>query len=353
MFGVRQGTKRSTLISIASIVLTFLLCTYPCLSASHSSSRIVLDLFQYGFPAGTEDVLLRVFYLSNDRVALLFDQQLPSASAQNHALKLMVLDAEGHPAAQMVIHADPRAVDITAGPGGGVLFGREGTLDFYDSKLQLLRSTPLASGTTGVKFDRQRNQLVILTVDEKAGQRTAHFRDGNSLEESVALSYPIESQAVFGKDELVYVVTGNCTGAARVVSNIGEWSVLDRLPSCDPLTFVERDSLAYASDDHLFIVDSKAHNLLKLRIPAPSTFELPGFVGLSDDHTRLAINAVRRENIASGWPYYGVVFLYDLPSNRLIFEHAMKKGSYADALSPNGHQLAIVERGTLTLLSLP
>jgi hypothetical protein len=303
---------------------------------------------------GSEDVLSGVFYIANSRIALFFDQLVPAQSQHDHSVTLMVFNTEQNRSeTQLVVHADPKAFDITNGPDGGVLFGREGALNFYNSSLQPLRSIPLAPGTTGVRFNRILNQLVILTVDEKSGDRTAHFKDGSSLEESASLSYPIKSQAVFGKDELVYLLSGNCRGASHVMSARVVWHGLDQLSACDPLAFIEKDSLAYASGDRLYIVDSKSHSLLNLRIPAPSTFQLPQFVGLSDDHTRLAISALRREKFTSEWPYYDEIFIYDLVSKRMIFEHALKKGSPNGALSPDGRQLATIEEGILTLLSLP
>jgi hypothetical protein len=302
----------------------------------------------------SEDVLSSVFYISNERIAVFFDQLLPEQSPHDHALKLMVFDTEeGHAASQLVVHADPRAVDITAGPGGGVLLGREGKLSFYDSNLQLLKSVPLAQGTAGIKFDRRLNQLVVETVDETSGLRTAHFKDGNSLKESAALSYPIKSQGVFGKDELAYAISGNCKGAAHVISNRVRWRGLDQLPACDPLAFIEEDSLAYASDGHLYAIDSKADQRLDLRIPAPDTFEMPRFIGLSDDHVRFALSAQRREKLSSRWPYHNDVFVYDLASKHMIFEHTLKKGSVAMALSPGGRQMVTIEGGELMLLSVP
>src|SRR5215475_1454228 len=172
---MRRKTKLPILIFVASSVLTSLAFAFPGFSVSHSTTRITFDLHEYGFPTASEDTLSRVFYLSNDRIALFFDQLLSGQSPRDHILKLMVFDTESNARAQLVLHADPKAVDITAGPDG-VLFGREGELNFYDSNLQLLRSVSLAPGTIGVKFDRTLNQLVVLTVDEKSGQRTAHFR---------------------------------------------------------------------------------------------------------------------------------------------------------------------------------
>jgi hypothetical protein len=336
----------------ANLNLLLAVLAFALPGASHQS-KPTLDLHEYGFPAGPQHVVSGIFYLSNNRVALFFDQQLPSGSSHDRALKLMVFNTgENRPTAQLVVHADPRAMDIAAGPGG-VLFEREGELSFYDSNLQLLRSISLASGSTGVKFDRRINQIVIVTVDEQSGRRTAHFKDGNSMEESSALSYPIKSRVVFGNDELVYDVPGSCRGAAHVVSARVEWRGIEQLEACDPLAFIADDSLAYAFDANLYVVDSKSDRRLKLRIPAPDTFEMPGLIGLSDDHTRLALRVLRREGISSGWPYYGEVFVYDLASKRMIFEHALKKGSIRAALSPDGHQLAAIEEGVLTLISIP
>jgi hypothetical protein len=340
--------RRSIFTAIAALVVL----SFSIASASHFPNP-TLDLHEYGFPTGSEEVVSGIFYLNNNQVAMFFDRRLPGESPHDRTLKLVVFDVKGgHATAQAVVHADPKAVDITAGPDG-VLFGREGELGFYDSNLQLLRSIPLARGTTGIKFDRRLNQIVIMTADEKLGQRTAHFKDGNSLEESAALSYPMKSQAVFGKDELVYAVSGNCKGAAHVINARVEWRGLEHLPACDPLTFIGEDALAYAVDGHLYVVDSKSEQRLGLRIPAPDTFEMPRFIGLSDDHMCLALSALRKETISSGWPYHQEIFVYDLASKRMILQHMLKKGSPHAALSPDGHQLATIEQGVLTLIPIP
>jgi hypothetical protein len=90
-----------------------------------------------------------------------------------------------------------------------------------------------------------------------------------------------------------------------------------------------------------------------MRIPVSSAFAMPGFIGLSEDRTRLALSALQREQTPAGWPYHTEVFVYDLALKRMIFRHALKKGSVAEALSPDGHHLATIERGVLTLVSIP
>jgi hypothetical protein len=337
---------------VASFAIVLLLLAFPDLAPSHSAERTVINLREYGFPPDL-DIKLGVFYLSSNRLLLFFDQRLPDAGPQSHAIRLIVLNSDGEATAQLVVRGDPEALDLTVGPDGGVLSGREGKLDFYDSKLQLQRSIPLPAGTTGIRFDRQRDQLVIVTVDRQSGQRTAHFRSGKTLEESAALSYPIKSYAVFGENQVVYTTTGKCEGAAHVVSNQVSWRLPDKFPTCSPLVFVTRETLAFAVDGQMFVVDSNGKKLLQVRIPAPGTFESPRFVGLSDDGTRLAISALQRKETSSGWPYYDEVFVYDLVSKRMIFRHALQQGSVSMALSPDGHQLATIESGIRTVMPVP
>lgn len=347
---MQRESGRGIVVSVASFIIAILLSA-PCLPASSASGRITVDLHPYGFPADSGSLLFRVFYLSDDRIALFFDQPPASLSPRDHAFKLMVLDRETHITAQLVIHGDPKAMDVMAGPGGGLLFGRGGELSFYDSNLQLLRTIPLVPGTTGVRYDRRENQLVVMTADEKSGQRTAHFRDGTSLEECGSLSYPLKSQAVFGKQQLAYDVTGNCKGAAHVVSSRTEWHSLDQLLACAPLTFVTDDSLAIASPDHLYVVGSSADKKIELRIPE-SSLSIPGFIGLSDDRARLAVSVLRRKRMSAGWPYFTTVLVYDLPAKRMIFKEELENGTAAQALSPDGRQLATIQRGILTLTSI-
>lgn len=329
-----------------------LLLAFPDLAPSHSAERTVINLREYGFPPDF-DIKLGIVYLSSDRLLLFFDQRLPDTEPQSHAIRLIVFNSDGEATAQLVVRGDPKALDLTVGPDGGVLSGREGKLDFYDSNLQLQRSIPLAAETTGIRFDRQQDQLVILTIDRQSGQRTAHFRSGKTLEESAALSYPIESSAIYGENQLVYTTSGKCEGAAHVVSNQVSWRLPNKFPTCDPLVFVTKETLAFAVDGQMFVVDSSGKKLLQVRIPAPGTFQSPGLVGLSDDGTRLAIRALERKEASSGWPYYYEVFVYDLVSKRMIFRYALQQGSVSMALSPDGHQLATIENDVLTVMPVP
>jgi len=151
----------------------------------------------------------------------------------------------------------------------------------------------------------------------------------------------------------VYTVTGACTGSGHIVSEQHRWRSLDNIPACDPLAFITPESLAYAFDEHLVVVDSTGKELFQAGIPASATFQAPSFVGLSEDHTRLAITALKKKTLASGWPYHREVFIYDLLSHHIIFKRALESDSAAWALSPDGHQLAIISQGSLLLIPVP
>jgi hypothetical protein len=344
-------SENRKLRAVAAIAI--LLLASVDLAASPSPGQVTVDLHPYGFPSSV-DIKLGVFYLSQDRIALFFDKNDQGADPHSHAFQLMLINTEGQVISQLVVRGDPRAMDITVGPSGGVLFRNQGQLRFYDGTLQLLRSEPVSSATSGIKFYRERNQLVLVTADQDLGHRTAHFLNGRTLEESATLTYPLRSVAVFGENQLVYIVSGYCTGAAHIVSSQPKWRSLDALPACDPLAFITSDTLAYASAGTLYIVDSNGKQLFEAGIPAADSFETPRFVGLSDDHTRLAISALRRKFFSSGWPYYDEVYAYDLASKRRIFKHALPRGSdNAMALSTDGHQMATIEQGILMLTSIP
>jgi len=258
--------------------------------------------------------------------------------------------------AQRGIEADPRAVDITAGPNGGLLFGRLGQLDFFGAALQLLKTVPLSDPVTGVSFNRKLNQLVEVTIDDVSQTRSAHFLNAYTLEESLILTYPIKGAPVFGEKQLAYTLGGNCFGSAHIVPNQQIWPSLSDKPACNLLTFIGNDQIAYAFDQDLYILARSGKQLLKARIPAPNSFSGPDFVGISDDYTRLAIQALKKKAFAKNesWPYYDEVFVYDLKANRIILRYASPIGSWVrPALSPDGHQLAVVEEGMLKLIPIP
>ena len=157
----------------------------------------------YGFPSTerTDGRRVGLFYLSEKQLALFFETE----PADTHKFGLLVFNAEGEKTAEISISGNPKDLDITAGPSGGVAVGKEGHLDVYDHDLQLSRSIPLAPATTGIAFDRKSDQLIVQTVDRDSGQRTAHFLDAKELESSAALIYPIKARAIFGKDQLASV----------------------------------------------------------------------------------------------------------------------------------------------------
>ena len=355
MFEMKTASRRRSRYTIVLAAFATLAFAFSGAVDSHSAGQVVVDLHPYGFPpaAHAEKQHLGIFYLSKNQLALFFEQQPAQSERESHKFRLLVFNVEGQKTAEIAVRGDPKALDITAGPDGGVAVGKEGQLDLYDYKLQPGRSIPLDPATTGIVFDRQHNQLVIQTIEGKSGHRTAHFLDAKTLEESASLTYPIGARAVFGKDELVYMVSGECKGAGHVVSKQTPWPLMDALPICDSLAFIENDKLAYAFDGNLYIVDAAAEQVLKLRIPVGGTFESPALVGLSDDSRRLAISALAKKPLSSGWPYYDQVLLYDLVSRRLIFKHVLPQIAHAAALSPDGHQLATIEQGTLVLTPLP
>ncbi len=333
------------------VVVAFAIVAFVLSGVAASHRPISVDLHPYGFPSTerTDGRRVGLFYLSEKQLALLFETE----PADTHKFGLLVFNAEGDKTAEISISGNPKALDITAGPSGGVAVGKEGHLDIYDHDLQLSRSIPLAPATTGIAFDRKSDQLIVQTVDRDSGQRTAHFLDAKELESSAALIYPIKARAIFGKDQLVYTVTGECKGAGHIVSEQPRWRPLDALPICDSLVFVEDDKLAYAFDGDLYVVNAAGEQVLKIRIPVGGSFEAPAFIGLSDDSKRLAISALAKKPLASGWPYYDQVLLYDLVSKRLIFKHALPQTARAAALSPDGHQLATIEEGVLMLTPVP
>ena len=131
-------------------------------------------------------------------------------------------------------------------------------------------------------FDRNINLLVVMMLEQEPGRRTANFLDGDTFEESAALAYPIKSHAIFGENQLVYTVSGNCIGAAHIVSDQHLWQSLDALPACHPLIFIANDRLASAPDGHLYVIDSTGKKRFEAQIPAPETFQAPSLVGLSE-----------------------------------------------------------------------
>ena len=322
---------------------------------SSSPAAATLDLHPHGFPTGKERTRVKagVFYLSGNRLAVFFNHKRPSSGEESHTFQLLIVDTDGHILAQREIQADPKAVDIVAGPNGGLLLGSVGKLDFFDGDLHLLKSVPLGESVTGISFSRRLNQLVEMTIDDVSQTRSAHFLDGDTLEEKLSLSYPIKSNPVFGEKQLAYELGGDCFGTTHIVSSQENWSSLSDIPACNLLTFVGNDEIAYVFDQHLYILGRGGKQLLKVRVPAPSTFVSPGLVGISDDYSLLAISALKKKAFAKigSWPYYNEVFVYDLKRQLIVFRYDLQPaGVWSLSLSPDGRQLAVVEESVLELI---
>ncbi|MGB8543572.1 MAG: hypothetical protein WCD49_18235 [Candidatus Acidiferrales bacterium] len=353
---MKKRTYKDLLICIAGALGAFLFFFFPapCLKSSQAGP-ISIDLHPYGFPAELPiDEKIGVFYLSADRLAVFFNNKQPLSGPGSEAFQLIVLDISGHGLAQRNVLAAPKAMDLTPGPNGRILFGRSGQLDFFDSGLHLLKTVPLGDSVTGISFNRRLNQLVEMTIDDVSQTRTAHFLDGDSLEENLSLTYPLESAPHFGDKQLAYTRGGNCFGSARIVSvRKDDWAFLSDLPACDFLTFIGNDEIAYAFDQRLYVVDRSGKQIMKARIPVLGSFSEPGFVGISDNYQRLAIAALTKNIFFPAWAWPNEIFVYDLKTKRRIFNHTLPINSWASALSPEGHQLAAIENGILKLIPIP
>jgi hypothetical protein len=151
-------------------------------------------------------------------------------------------------------------------------------------------------------------------MDEQSGNRNARFLNANTFEELKVLAYPKRSRAVFGNKQLGFTLPGNCVGALHVQPDPENWKRVESLETCDALTFVGNESLAYATSQDLYVVRQSGEQLFHGHIPAPDSFHLPDFVGLSDDHTRLAVMAMMKQGLLSSkpgtWPYHNEIFVY-------------------------------------------
>jgi hypothetical protein len=329
-------------------------------STKSDANQKSVDLRPLGFPdnpnpVSVADVKASVFFLSNEILALYFEQHT-SGVPLSHNFKFLTFNTNGQIIAQRVFEADSDLLDVSDGPMGNILVREAGRLDVFDPKLQLVKAHSLPFEAIAKSFDRSLNQLVIVAIGPTTGNRDAHFLEPGTFNELKVLTYPKDSRAIFGKNQLTYNAGGICAGALHFRPDPEGWRAFDSLQSCDALTFVGTEALAYATNQDLYVVHKSGRQLFHGHIPAPSSFHLPDFVGLSDDHSRLAISAVMKRgllrNTPGTWPYYDEVYVYDLTAKKLLLKHALMEG-YAAGLSPDGHRLATIESGSLNLLSIP
>jgi hypothetical protein len=320
-----------------------------------------VDLRPFGFPADPNptvvaDVKAEVFFLSKEILALYFEQRVPDFPPQSHSYKFLTFDANGQVLGQRPFRVDGKLLDVGCGPNESILFRETERLDFFDARFQLVKTHPLPAAATGIRFVRALNQIVVTTADEESGNQKAHFLHADTFDEFAAVSFPMQSRAIFGEAHLGYTLPGWCKGALHVEPENASWQNLTSLETCDALTFVGNEALAYATNQDLYVVHKSGKQLFHGHIPAPDSFHLPDFVGLSDDHSRLAIMANMKRSIFAvkpgTWPYYNEIYIYDLNFKKLLFKHALT-GGYAAALSPDGHLLATIESGNLKILSIP
>lgn len=340
---------------------------WPSICLAQHSSKLPngnehsVDLRSFGFPSDPNptvvaDVKAEIFFLSKDIVGLYFEQRVPDLAPQSHSYKFLTFSTNGQMLAQRPFRVDGKILDVGSGPNESILFREPERLDFFDARFQLVKTHPLPSTTTGIRFDRSLNQIVVTTATGESGNQKASFLHADSLDEFAEVGFPKHSRAIFGEAQLGYTLPGVCKGALHVEPENASWQHLNTLQTCDALTFVGNEALAYATNQDLYVVHKSAKELFHGYIPAPDSFHLPDFIGLSDDRSRMAIMANMKRSIFAGkpgtWPYYNEIYIYDLNVKRLLFKHELIEG-YAAALSPDGHQLATIESGNLKILSIP
>ena len=364
---VRLFVSASSAMQRSLLALLLLASYLPLVLHAQNSSKLPdtaqnnVDLHPVGFPTDPNpvvvaDVNASIFFISNETLALYFEQRVSESAPPSHSFKLLTFSTAGQMIAQRVFRADGKSLDISGGPNESILLREAERLDFFDARLQSIKTHPLPTKTVGKSFDRTLNQLAVVTVDGESGNQNARFLDANTFDELTALVYPKRSHAIFGKKQLAYTLPGNCVGALHVQPDPENWRSLDTLQACDALTFVGTEALAYATNQDLYVVHRSGKQLFHGHIPAPDSFHMPDLVGLSDDHSRLAIMAMMKRGMFATkpgtWPYYNEIYVYDLGAKRLLFKHALT-GGYAAAFSPDGHQLATIESGGLNILSIP
>jgi len=312
------------------VLLLLTLCWPGVLHAQNSSkssdtAQERVDLRSVGFPTNSNpvvvaDVRASIFFLSNETLALYFEQRTAATTPPSYRFTVVTFNTTGQVIAHRVFRADGKSFDVSSGPNDSILLRESERLDFFDTRLQFVKSYPLPSKTVGESFDRASNQLVVITMDERSGNRNARFLNANTFEELTVLAYPKRSRVVFGKKQLGFTLPGNCIGALHVQPDPENWKSVENLETCDALTFVGNESLAYATSQDLAVMATMKHGLLARK---PGT-----------------------------WPYYNEIFVYDLSAKKLLFKHALT-GGYAAAFSPDGHHLATIESGSLNILSIP
>jgi hypothetical protein len=302
------------------------------------------------------DVKAGVFFLSNGNLGLYFEQKDSAPATNSHRYRFLTFSTTGEMIAQHIFRSDGGPPDATRGPNENILVTESEKLDFFDPNFQLVKTQRLPPNTIGTRFLRASHQLVVITTGEAAGTQVAHFVDAETFDELATVVYPKQSVAIFGEKQLGYTLPGYCKGALHVEPDSESWRSLDALQTCNALTFVNNEALAYATGQDLYIVDKTGKELFHGHLPAPDSFHLPGFVGISDDRSRIAIMVNMKRSVFAfkpeTWPYYNEIYVFDLNAKKLIFKRALM-GGYAAALSPDGHHLATIESGNLKILFLP
>jgi hypothetical protein len=342
------------------LLLTFCSAALFAQNPSRVTDEHILDLRSFDFPTDANpvviaDVKARVFFLSNENLALYFEQKDSAPTANSRRYRFLTVSTTGQMIAQHILKTDGGPPDVKRGPNETILLTESERLDFFDSHFHLVKTRQLPANTIGTRFESASRQLVVITSGDLKTQ-VAHFVDADTFDEVSTVVYPKQSVAIFGEKQLGYVVPGYCQGALHIEPDKDSWRSLEALQTCNALTFVNNEALAYATDQDLYVVDKTGKELFRGHIPAPESFHLPGFVGISDDRTRIAIMANMKRSIFAvkrgTWPYYNEVYSYDLNAKKLLFKHALT-GGYAAALSPDGHHLATIESGSLKILFIP
>jgi hypothetical protein len=177
------------------------------------TGQVSADLRPVGFaadpnPVVVAEVKVSIFFLSNETLALYFEQR-GSATTSPSSFKLLTFNTTGQLIAQRVFRVDGKSLDVSSGPNESILLRESERLDFFDARLQFIKSYPLPVKTVGKSFDRVLNQLVVITMDGESENQNARFLNANTFDELTVLAYPKRSRAIFGRNNLDLHCRGN------------------------------------------------------------------------------------------------------------------------------------------------
>jgi hypothetical protein len=290
--------------------------------------------------------------------------QLASAGPEN----LAVIDFSGHIEASAHIDTAWGVSPLIGTTGGFVVVSKEGEAIALDGMLKQVASVPY-QGSDPFKFlhaSPSSNHVGAVDQDKHfTNRRYVVFSDDNPVG---AVSETNQNDLAFSDFGWILCDQPGPIGTkcASFTINGTTWNLANLPVAGEPPRGIGPDNLTFLSPRegiwvdyadrnlHFVTCDGKTGVVLKLRSRLPGGDDWQGIniAAHNPDRVLISVNGCFVGGTEICWGSYGRIFVVDLPNKKLLMSRSTLPDGDAD-LSPDGHLVSFLHKGTLTIYQVP